>query len=234
MGYIRVYLGDQLTDQFELVKDRTTIGRAPENDLVLPDGGVSRLHATIVREGNLFFIEDNQSSNGVFVNKERVERRQLNFWDEIQIYNYVLKFMAVPRRQVEVDKEVAEADTKIGRTMVASVEDLGQLEQLRKQKRIAYPMQQNADGSKTRHVLKSASFSCGRDKSCDVRTGGWFAPKVAAVIERSGSAYQLVPEKGGKVMLNGEPVSAARELKDEDRVQVRGLSFQFFHRMAEG
>src|SRR5262245_34283874 len=113
MGYIRVYLGDQLKDQFELSKDRFTIGRAAENDLVLADAGVSRLHATIVREGAKFFVEDNQSSNGVFVNKNRVQRHELNFWDEIQIHNYLLKFMAVPRRNVEVDKDVAEADTEI-------------------------------------------------------------------------------------------------------------------------
>ena len=100
MGYLRVYLDDKLTDQFELVKDRLTIGRSAENDLVLGNSGVSRHHATIVREGSHFFIEDNKSSNGVFLNKERVERAQLNFWDEIQIYNFVLKFMAVPRRGV--------------------------------------------------------------------------------------------------------------------------------------
>ncbi len=67
MGYIRVYLGDVLQDQLELETDRLTIGRAVDNNLVLNDPGVWSHHAVIVREDNRFYIEGNESANGVFL-----------------------------------------------------------------------------------------------------------------------------------------------------------------------
>lgn len=233
MGYIRVYRGDDLIDQFELTTDRLTIGRGAEAGLVLGDAGVSRLHATIVREGGRFFVEDNNSSNGVFVNKQKVERAQLNFWDEIQIYNYVLKFMAVPRRDVEIDKEAAAAETHIDRTMVASIDDAAQLESLRKQKKVAWLVQRLAQGREQRFPLKAGTFTCGRAKNCDVRVGGWFAPKFAASVERNGAAYQLVPGKRGQVVLNNKVIAAPQELQDADRFRVGGAEFEFFNRVEE-
>ena len=97
MSYIRVYLGDALQDQFELSTDRFTIGRAKDNDLVLNDPGVSAHHAVILREKSGFVIEDNHSTNGVYLNNQRIKRSELTYWDEIQIHNHVLKFMALSR-----------------------------------------------------------------------------------------------------------------------------------------
>ena len=233
MGYLRVYLDDKLTDQFELTKDRLTIGRSAESDLVLPNSGVSRHHATIVRDGAHFFIEDNKSSNGVFLNKDRVERAQLNFWDEIQIYNFVLKFMAVPRRGVEKEPDSSDDETVVGKTVMVSLEDNDGLERVRKQKKIAYLIQSYADGTSARHPIRSVKFSCGRSKQCDVHLPGWFGPSEAARVERNGSTYQLVPDKRGKVVLNGEPVDSPQTLKDEDRFEVRKVAFQFFNRLPE-
>lgn len=233
MGYIRVYRGDELTDQFELTTDRLTIGRATDNDLVLNDPGVSRNHAAIVREGSKYFIEDNQSSNGVFVNKQRIERQELNYWDEIQIYKYVLKFMAVSRRGVESDSEAANAETKIddGSSTVA-LTDAAELERLRKQKKTAYVVQLGG-GNETHHDIKTVKFSFGRAGHCEVRLPGFLTPGEAAYIERSGSSYQLIPLKRGKVRLNGQALSSAQTLKDEDKFEVRNSSFQFFHRLVD-
>jgi len=49
------------------------IGRDPGNDVVLPSPSVSRFHAQVVKVGRRYRVEDLRSSNGVFVNGERVE-----------------------------------------------------------------------------------------------------------------------------------------------------------------
>ena len=58
---------------FELTKDTITIGRSPENDIQIPDKSLSRIHATITREENTFFITDSGSKNGTFLSGKKLE-----------------------------------------------------------------------------------------------------------------------------------------------------------------
>ena len=60
-----------------------TIGRQADNRLVLLDNRASRNHARIVEENGSYFIEDLNSRHGVFVNGERIQRRQLANSDRI-------------------------------------------------------------------------------------------------------------------------------------------------------
>lgn len=62
-----------------------TIGRAPECAIVVPNVRVSRFHAKIVAEDAGLAIEDTGSTNGTFVNGERVGRRLLAPGDEIGV-----------------------------------------------------------------------------------------------------------------------------------------------------
>jgi len=54
-----------------------TVGRKVDRDLVIPDPRVSREHAHIVAENGEFFVIDQGSKHGTFVNGERVDRRKL-------------------------------------------------------------------------------------------------------------------------------------------------------------
>lgn len=60
-----------------------TIGRHPDNHLVLRDNRASRHHARIVQAGPEFFVEDLDSRHGVLVNGERVTRQRLATGDRI-------------------------------------------------------------------------------------------------------------------------------------------------------
>ena len=44
-----------------------SIGRSPENVVVIPDAGVSRTHAELRKEGNRVMLKDLQSSNGTYI-----------------------------------------------------------------------------------------------------------------------------------------------------------------------
>ena len=69
-----------------LEADRTSVGRAASNDVVLPDPTVSLLHGVVERYPTGFCIKDLGSSNGTFVNGERVlGERRLRSGDEIRL-----------------------------------------------------------------------------------------------------------------------------------------------------
>ncbi len=54
--------------RYALDVENATIGRHPECDVVVDAGAVSRYHAKVVRRGNDFFVEDDGSRNGTFLN----------------------------------------------------------------------------------------------------------------------------------------------------------------------
>lgn len=69
-----------------------SIGRAKTNDLVLEGLLISRNHAQIIYKNGTFVIYDRDSTNGTYVNGERVAARPLVQGDRIQIGPYVLEF----------------------------------------------------------------------------------------------------------------------------------------------
>lgn len=62
-----------------------TLGRRPENDVVLGGASVSGQHARIEAEGEGFVVVDLQSTNGTFVNGRRCDREALRPGDTLQI-----------------------------------------------------------------------------------------------------------------------------------------------------
>jgi hypothetical protein len=70
---------------FPLVKACTTIGREGDCDICLDRPTVSRRHAQVVEEGDGFALEDLGSTNGTFVNGERVQKAVLRHGDRIRV-----------------------------------------------------------------------------------------------------------------------------------------------------
>jgi len=75
----------QRKESFVLRAQEITIGRRTGADIVLTQPLVSRLHASVVPEGETFVIVDHQSSHGTFVNGRRVDRKVLRSGDRIRL-----------------------------------------------------------------------------------------------------------------------------------------------------
>jgi hypothetical protein len=85
--------GGRAGEHFVPQGERTTIGRSPDCDIFLDDVTVSRRHAVLVRRDDGFFIEDQGSLNGTFLNRRRIESGRLENGDELQIGKYKLSFL---------------------------------------------------------------------------------------------------------------------------------------------
>ncbi|RKH42123.1 FHA domain-containing protein [Corallococcus sicarius] len=76
---------------------RFTLGRGPNCSLTVKSGRVSREHAAIVRVGNDFFIEDLDSSNGTWINHQRIKRQKIEDGDTFNLGTEAVYFSMGPR-----------------------------------------------------------------------------------------------------------------------------------------
>ncbi|HWX94359.1 MAG TPA: SpoIIE family protein phosphatase [Terriglobales bacterium] len=76
----------QGNEQRSIIMNRTpfSVGRKVDKDLVIPDPRVSRDHALIVAENGDFFVVDQGSKHGTYVNGERVQRQRLQRNDRVE------------------------------------------------------------------------------------------------------------------------------------------------------
>src|SRR2546423_1398103 len=69
-----VLLSEGLTGKtFELKPELTTVGRLPDNALQIPEASVSSHHCEIQLRGNDLFVRDLDSTNGTFINGEKIK-----------------------------------------------------------------------------------------------------------------------------------------------------------------
>lgn len=79
---------------YEVRKDRITIGRSRDSDIFLEDLAVSRTHTTINRQPNgRYLLRDEHSANGTLVNGQQVSEHQLEDGDKIQVGQTVLVYV---------------------------------------------------------------------------------------------------------------------------------------------
>ena len=96
--------GRSIGQIFLLTKEETTLGRAPECDIFLDDEGVSRHHAKIVEEDNQRVLMDLGSTNGTFIDNERIEVATLRDGLRIQLGTAtILQFRYQDQKEVEFD-----------------------------------------------------------------------------------------------------------------------------------
>jgi pSer/pThr/pTyr-binding forkhead associated (FHA) protein len=86
--------GGRAGEHFRLQNEAITVGRSPDCDIFLDDVTVSRRHALLRREDRRYFIEDQGSLNGTFLNRRRIETAPLEDGDELQIGKYKLTFLS--------------------------------------------------------------------------------------------------------------------------------------------
>jgi hypothetical protein len=128
---LRFISGKYQGGEFPIASEKQIlIGRSSDLDMVLVEDMVSRKHARISMQGDQIWIEDLGSTNGTFVNGEKIKRSRLKEGDRVLIGTSILKLIAsdAPRDTVDAKRElesVAQARrTSQQRTMSGSIEEV--------------------------------------------------------------------------------------------------------------
>lgn len=96
----------QFTDESQrnravaILPDGLTMGRSPDNDLVIESNFVSAYHAKVHRRNSKLFIKDLSSHNGTFINGLRIKEAPLIDGDEISLADISLTFLDRPAQRV--------------------------------------------------------------------------------------------------------------------------------------
>jgi pSer/pThr/pTyr-binding forkhead associated (FHA) protein len=166
------------------------IGRTADNDIVVDNLAVSRLHAVLEKEKGHYYIRDCDSLNGTLLNNKKVGRAKLDPGDEIVIGKHTLKFQKQTGIEAGGGPDIAPFDQTV-------IFGSGQVPN-----QPMYPTDEN--GSTPQLIEKtgdsitalSRPIVMGKDDSADVEINGFLVAKQHA---------EIVPHDGGHVLrhLNG-------------------------------
>lgn len=235
MGKLILTLDGQELAQYELEKERYTIGRLSDNDIHIDNMAVSGHHALILNILKDSFLEDLNSTNGTYVNGKLIKKHALQESDVITIGRHQLKY---------VSARADEGQEEFERTMVikpgtASQPGAPSLDSVNRA--IAQ------SGAGVLPVTESLKAALPHGK-LQVLSGG-FAGKelelvkalttlgrpgvqVAAITRRADGFYVVHVESGpgqGFPTVNGKEIGAeARKLGDNDVIELAGVKMGFY------
>ncbi len=212
--------------EIAITKSEFTIGRKDGNDLVVEDPAVSGRHARLVKIHAVYFLEDLGSTNGTFVNGQKIERRQLRDTDVVAIGKHRLIFR---EENAAPAAEGASAVSASDRTMVITGSTLPS-RGLSAQKAGMIQVVSGRTNRKEYQLTKQLTI-IGSSPDATIKLAGWFTPKTAAMIGRRGQSYYLAAaDDGKKVLVNNQAVKGQVDLKDGDLVEVAGARMYFYLR----
>jgi pSer/pThr/pTyr-binding forkhead associated (FHA) protein len=223
-------------------KGPITIGRAPDNSIVIDNVSISAHHARVeVQQGSLT-LTDLGSLNGTFVNSQRVQSAALKDGDVISIGKHSIYVDELDRPElarVGVSQPVKELvavpamsetfvlDTRQRRQMIQELAAAGERSQLAPT-RVQVATLSRVEGKldQEEYPLTSKLTVIGKSAMATIRLHGWFKPKVAAQINRLEDGYFL--GSGDETpSINGKPIGGPTLLAHGDVIDVCGVKLKF-------
>jgi hypothetical protein len=217
-----------------------TIGRAPDNDIHIDNLAVSNYHARVYVEAGSLVVEDLNSLNGSFLNDIRIERAMLKDGDTLLIGKHEIRVdqmhdVAVPAeglRKAPAPRvnETMILDTEERRKLLEMAAASGERSQLSPE-RLLIPTLTVLHGRTDQKEYRIAGklTVIGHSKMATVQLRGWFAPEVAAQINKHEDGFYL--GRGDRVpKINGVSIHGLTKLNDGDVIEVGRVRLNFLYR----
>jgi len=253
MARLILSLGGQVLAEFNMSKERYTIGRLPDNDVRIDNPAVSGHHSLIINILNDSFLEDLSSTNGTYVNGKLIKKHALQHGDVVTVGHHQLRY-------VETVAEEEEQDDEFARTMIIDSSQEA-VQQAAKESvsavsaAVATPapepvaastgdtttassISNKAPGTGYRQVqnakvqVLNGKFA-GREVDLNkaLTTLGSPGVQVIAITKRNEGYFVVMVEnkKSEAPKINGKPLgSQAVKLSDNDVIELIGIKMGFF------
>ncbi len=245
MARLILSLDGQVMAEYNMNKERYTIGRLPDNDIRIDNPAVSGHHSLIINILNDSFLEDLNSTNGTYVNGKLIKKHALQHGDVVTVGHHQLRFVDTQSADGEPDE--------FEKTMVITPGSAVAAAAAKKASAIAPPPAMprtsatstairaplNTSGDqpvalpKAKLQVLSGAFA-GRELELNkaLTTLGRPGVQVAAITRRA-DGFFIVHVDSGKPndypLVNGGGIGEqARKLQDNDVILLAGVKMGFF------
>ena len=233
MAKLVLSFNDEVVKEYELDKELITIGRKPDNDIHIENLATSSKHAKVITILNDSFIEDLDSTNGIYINGNKITKHALQNGENINIGNHELKYV---NANTESDESEFEKNMNI---------------------RPHEEVMQETEGA-DKHIEKSTGKISANFASAGTTTSGPGPAKLqlisgtnagkelqlskilttlgktgvqSAAITRRQTGYFLIAVDAGKdkkrPMVNNTEIGKQQPLADGDVIEVAGVQMRF-------
>lgn len=194
---LELSMNSMVLESKRLDKPEITIGRGSENDIVINNPAVSRHHATIFTNVNTVVLVDADSTNGTFVNNQRVMEKQIEVGDEIIIGKMIIKYKI---KDTEYDDETvidlafqsqSSDEFPDGTFMVNENDKQKILDKIKSDKFATIP---TLIVSKNREFhISNNHFTIGKSVGNNVKVKGWFVKNLHAnIVKLNPRTYKII------------------------------------------
>lgn len=234
MGKLVLSMNGVVQGEYELDKERITIGRKPDNDIQIDNLAVSGKHALIITILDDSFLEDLGSTNGTYVNGKLIKKHALKNGDIIAIGKHELKYVNEHASSEEEDEFEKTMIIKPGSASAA----------------VAAAQAAERAGAAAEAVTATAAGRIGgmpmgrltvlngpiAGKELELTkalvTLGKPGTQVAVISRRPQGYFLTHIESDGDgkryPLVNGEPIGPkAYPLKDNDMIELAGIKMEF-------
>lgn len=229
MARLILSLDGAVLAEYNMNKERYTIGRLPDNDIRIDNPAVSGHHSLIINILNDSFLEDLNSTNGTYVNGKLIKKHALQHGDVITAGHHQLRFVEDDEaQQDEFEKTmVIQPSARPVEKVRAAVSDPATTASRR-------TLGNGAPAIKKAKLQVLSGAFAGRELELTkaLTTLGRPGVQVAAITRRS-EGYFIVhvdaEVEDNFPLVNGAPIGAqARKLADNDVIQLAGVKMGFF------
>jgi pSer/pThr/pTyr-binding forkhead associated (FHA) protein len=244
MARLILSLGGQVLAEFNMTKERYTVGRLPDNDVRIDNPAVSGHHSLLINILNDSFLEDLSSTNGTYVNGKLIKKHALQHGDVVTVGHHQLRFVETVAEEEEQDDEFARtmiidsSQEAVQQAAMASASASGKNHGVTT---TAPPLSGRASGSQAGyHQVQNAKVQvlngkfAGREVELNkaLTTLGSPGAQVIAITKRN-EGYFIVMVENKKAdnppSINGTSLgSQAVKLDDNDVIEIIGIKMGFF------
>ncbi len=104
MARLILSLDGQVMAEYNMNKERYTVGRLPDNDIRIDNPAVSGHHSLVINILNDSFLEDLNSTNGTYVNGKLIKKHALQHGDVVTVGHHQLRFVDTQSMDSEPDE----------------------------------------------------------------------------------------------------------------------------------